>query len=224
MRFWTSVLVAALAVTAYVVVDHGVFQHVHVWEAPFDSFEMILAKHRGPYHHIGPVIESVFSIVANATHIPKDTLARDADGAGVFLDDPMAVADSSLLRSLGGLVLPKNGAKISEEQWVAMQKLAQDQGGRTLERISVRKQQYVQSYFPLRSRILSFMIAPFKVYPAIEAFIFGKNADKPGHFALSIEIYKPNSILYLIPTSEQDDDAVYKRSEFPSAAPAQNAK
>ncbi len=166
-----------LAVFIFIVIRTGYFKPVNINSGDQGPFVLVYQIHKGPYHKIAPVIDSVEAFF-NQQGLPCPLTF------GRYLHDPNTTPHDRL-ESHGGCAFPANNEKLAE--------LAQ-QKDLTIE--PLEKKEYVVAQFDG-----SPSIGPLKVYPYVKNWMekYGYSITGP-----VIEIYQttgPDSLhtRYLFP-------------------------
>lgn len=149
-----------LAVIAFVFFRTGYFKDVAISTAQEGPFILVYQVHKGPYHKIIPVIESVEKYFAD-----KGMACPLA--FGLYLHNPDAVEHDRLV-SHGGCAFPLTQTEGNVE-WNA---LVKESGFQTE---TLDRKEYVQAAFSG-----SPSLGPLKVYPAVEKWLSKYGYKKVG--------------------------------------------
>lgn len=154
----------------------GMFSRVEVREARMGPYTFAYVEHVGPY---ASVAEPMMKL---------DTEMREAgfvstDGIGLYFDDPRITPAEELRSEIGSIITPEDMGRIEENRDRFQFK--------TLE-----AKEYVIAESPIRN-LLSYMLGPRKVYPALEAYMYEHGLTV---HPVGIEIYdmRENKILFLM--------------------------
>lgn len=130
---------------------------------------MAYVSYTGSYSSIGPVMAAVEKTLANEN-------IKVTQGIGIYYDDPAATPVNELKSEIGMVVDP-----------VSVNLLAPLEGKYLVKTLPQAKS--VVATFPLKN-ILSYFIAPMKIYPIMNAYMSGHNINMN---VPRIEIYDQNT-------------------------------
>lgn len=151
------VLVLILGVFAY----SGGFQSIEVKEGSSEAHLIVGFRHQGPFHEIGEKFKM-------AQDMGTQLMMYRDSAIGIYFDDPGEVAEDSL-RSFAGIVVKDS------TQAKAFMGYAKGKGQEAiLMRIEAGKTAYVNFQ---TNTALSYMIGPFKCYPAIGEYLMKKGDE-----------------------------------------------
>jgi len=159
----------------------GVFYPVTIEEKVVGDYWVVYEGNIGPYEEVGPVMKKIYQ------NLKTDGIDTKL-GFGIYYDDPKKVSKSKL-RSEVGVILGKNYYDKIEDL-KAKYNLKQ-----------LKKRNSLLSKFPYRN-VLSYMVGPMKVYPAMEKYSEKNGIDlnkvKDGY---GLEIYNTENkeITYIMP-------------------------
>lgn len=143
----------------------GMFSEIPVERSKKGPYNFAYVEHIGPYSGVGKPMEKLDEKMCAAGF-------NSRDGIGLYYDDPKTTSSEELKSEVGFIIINEDMGKIdgAKEEFDFQILPAGD---------------YAVAEFPIRN-ILSYMLGPMKVYPAIDAFVTEKNltASGPG-----IEIY-----------------------------------
>lgn len=177
-----SLLLLAATAAAYLLYS-GLFTTVTVSSGETEYGPMVVAYKTlvGPYKACGEIFTESFCLLP------------DREQLGIYYDDPEGVAGSQL-RSAVGPILARGGEKPVPAE---MEKMIQH-GFRIVH--LPRPSYVVTASFPFRTTLSIFM-AIYKVYPKLRNYIAERNLCAYP----ALEVYRDNSILFLMPLSRQDE-------------------
>jgi hypothetical protein len=150
-------------------------------EKTTEKLVVVTKEHRGAYHKVKPAMDEVYTGL-------KELGVETTRGVGLYHDDPSQVAEADLRSDVGSV--------LEEEDWVYIDDIK--------EFFSVKEIEPMQAMvieFPIKT-FLSYMIAPMRVYPAMN-----KHYQEKGYkdTVLGIEIYDvPNKMSTYIMEIIQD--------------------
>lgn len=177
LRALVAFVLFAVLVLGGVLVYHGFFTTPRVAEKEMGPYTVAVKRVAGPYYKVGPTMMEVDAYL-------RELGLEPTKGIGLFYDDPATVAESDLRSDMGDVL-----EGVDEE---ALAKIK--------EKYEVKDIPAVRSAvvtFPIKS-MLSYMIGPMKVYPALSAYWKEKGyaTDTEGY---SMELYDvPGKTIYYI--------------------------
>lgn len=170
---------AILGILAY----HGFFSAPQVTEKEIGPYTVATKRFLGSYYKVGPAMTEVDNGL-------KEMGIKATKGVGLFWDDP-AKAEESKLRSDVGNVL----------EGVDAETLNKIRG--KFEVREIGKIRAVVVEHPIKS-MLSYMLAPMKVYPAINKYWSKKGySTELENFSLEIYDVPGKTTLYIMPIPEK---------------------
>ncbi len=181
MKIFTVLLIILVAVITALLFYQGVFYPVKVEEQVVGGYWVVYQGHIGPYEKVGPVIEKVCRNL-------KDDGIETKLSFGVYYDNPQKVEKAKLRSEVGAILDPKYYDKIKDLQSKYNVK-------------QLKKRNSLVAEFPLKN-VLSYMIGPMKVYPAMEKYCKEKNIDVDkieDGFGLEIYDMENKKITYIMP-------------------------
>lgn len=160
-------LIAIIALTALSIAFlawMGLFGSVKVTTVTMGPITYAYEPFTGPYHKTLPAFEAAYAKLSGIN-------MNVTRGIGVYYDNPDEVAAEKLRSECGSIIEEKDLGRIGDVKNVIAVK-------------TIPAGEYLRAEFPIRN-MLSYMIGPMKVYPAIGAELKRLNApSQPG-----IEIY-----------------------------------
>lgn len=165
-----------LAVLAY----SGMFRKVEVVEQDIEAMTIVYKEHRGQYYEVGPTMDEVYDGL-------MEMGIETYKGVGIYYGDPDEVAPEDLHSDVGSILEEGDLDKVEQIK----------------EKFSVTEipaQKALVVKFPMNT-MLSYMIAPMRVYPAFSEYLEARGIPEP---ETGIEIYDvPNKeSLYVMPLGE----------------------
>jgi hypothetical protein len=174
-----AVLVLILGVFAY----SGGFQSIEVKEGSSEAHLVVGFRHQGPFHEIGEKFKL-------AQDMGTQLMMYRDSAIGIYFDDPGTVAEDSL-RSFAGIVVKDS---TQAKAFIGFAK------GKGQEAILMRIEAGNTTYVDFKtSTALSYMIGPFKCYPAIGEYLM-KKGDKSKKSVY--EIYTLSECTYVFNSGE----------------------
>ncbi len=160
----------------------GGFKNIVPSELEIPGMNLVYVKNIGSYYEVGPVMNKVYEDL-------KAVGIESTVGAGIYLDNPQKTPKQEL-RSLVGSIVSDNDALKAKEANFSILKIKTGKG--------------VMAEFPYKN-ILSYMLAPMKIYPEMQKYL-EKNEIVPEG---SLELYDvPNKkiqIFFELETSYVDE-------------------
>ena len=167
---------------------HG-FDDVEIVEAEIPEMNLVYVKHVGSYYGVGAVMMDLHNKIVEEG-------IESSVGAGIYIDDP-EITPSEELRSLVGDI-------VSDEDLAKLE-------GKDFQVLKIKNGKGVMSIFPYKN-MLSYMLAPMKVYPAMVEYFAGTDVMP----VASLEIYdvaNKNVTIYMDLESSYAADAAAIFSE-----------
>ena len=166
MKFLYIVLpiIALLIIFAWYI---GYFCKIQLAEKEVGPYTVAYAEHIGPYTKVGPVMDQVYNDLI-AENI-KPTL-----GYGEYFSNPKITPKEELRSEVGSIIEENDISKL-------------DRTGVKYKVKTLAKNNSLVAEFPYKN-ILSFMIGPMKVYPAMQKYMDKNNMEWTEDMP-SMEIY-----------------------------------
>jgi hypothetical protein len=178
------VVLAVLAIIVFGILHfHGFFIEPQITEKEIGPYTVASTRFVGSYSKVGPVMEKVDAWLRSIN-------INSTKGIGLYYDDPSKVEASKLRSDVGDILedIDNNDLnKISEKYDIK----------------NIQKTKAVVTEFPIRS-MLSYMIAPTKVYPVLNKYWQEKGYEKTENGYI-IEIYdvQNKTIQFIMPIIEK---------------------
>lgn len=147
----------------------GVFCSVKVSEQVVGDYWVVCRENVGPYEKVAPVMKKVCEDLKN------DGIETNLE-CGLYYDDPKDVSKENLRSEVGAILDVKYCDRIESLQ--SKYKVKQ-----------LKSRNSLVAEFPIKN-VLSFMVGPMKVYPAMDKYCKAKNIDvKAIKDGFGLEIY-----------------------------------
>ncbi len=181
MKIFIILSVVFVGVIIGLLFYQGIFYPVKLQEQVTGDYWVVYQGNIGPYEKVGTVIEKI------CNNLKTDEVETPVS-FGIYYDNP-SQAEKAKLRS-------EVGAVLSEKYYSRIQDLQSKYNIK-----QTQKRNSIVAQFPLRN-ILSYMIGPMKVYPAMEKYCKNKKIDiKKVKDGYGLELYdlKNKKITYILP-------------------------